>query len=130
MVENEQTQRRTYDRLAARLPVQYKFISVEGRPIGEEFYHGETRDISSSGLLLVGPIPDQISLRQLLKEKITIWMLIEIGEEQPSVQALARVAWLQSDKESAENCVLGLEFTQITTANVDKIYAMMVRGES
>ena len=129
MAGNKETQKRTYDRLAARVPVQYKFISVEGRPIGEEFYHGETRDISSSGLLLVGPIPEQISLRQLLKEKITIWMLIELPEEASSVQALARVAWLESDKESAENCVLGLEFTQITSANVDKIYAMMLRKE-
>ena len=130
MVSNEQAQRRTYDRLEAQLLVQYKFISVEDRPIGEQFYKGQTRDISSSGLLLVGPIPEQISLRQLLKEKITIWMLIELPEEPSSVQALARVAWLQSDKESAENCVLGLEFTQITSANVDKIYALMLHEKS
>ena len=115
--------------MESRLPVQYKFISIEGRPISDELYSGETRDMSSSGILLAGPIPDQISLRQLLKEKITIWMLVELPEEESPIQALARVAWIQSDKEDPENCMLGLEFTQITSANVDKIYAMIVRNE-
>ena len=130
MAKDNRSERREFDRVTSDLPVRYECIGVEGEPVETRVYEGTAVNISAGGMLLLGPIPDNISLKQVLEEKIAVRTTLRFPDEKEPIQALSRISWLEPDKNCPGKCMLGLEFKEISTEDVDKIFALIIRSYS
>ena len=67
-------------------------------------------------------------VKPLLAQKIFVGVRLKLPNAAKPVEALARVIWLESIEGNVENHNLGLEFKEITTADIDKIFELVIRS--
>ena len=124
-MSDDGSERRTYVRVKAEIPIRYKFFSQEGAPGLEEELEGVTKNVSAGGILLVAQIPNMDWITTLLRQKMYVGVRMELtGGEQ--VRALARVAWVGAMDEEARTCDLGLSFKEITKADQEKLFQYFI----
>ncbi len=130
MAFSYETERREFVRIRVDVPVRYKFLSRTIDVPKDKIFEGTTRDISGSGLLLVGKIPKLDWIPMLLLEKIVIGIniLLPASPESP-VKALTRTGWIEAIKEGDDRCAIGLKFKEITRESQDDILRYVIKSQ-
>ena len=123
------TERREFVRIRVDIPVRYKFLSRTVDVPKEEIFEGTTRDISGSGLLLVGRIHKLEWIPMLLLEKIVIGVNIMLPSSAAPVKALTRTGWIEAIKEGDDRCAMGLKFKEITRESQDDILKYVIKSQ-
>lgn len=129
MAFSYETERREFVRVKVDIPVRYKFLSRSIDVPKEKVFEGTTRDISGSGLLLVGKIPELDWIPQLLLEKIVVGINIMLPASAAPVKALTRTGWIEAMKEGDERCAMGLKFKEITRESQDEIVKYVIKSQ-
>lgn len=129
MAFSYETERREFVRIRVDVPVRYKFLSRTVDVAKEQIYEGTTRDISGSGLLLVGRIPKLEWIPLLLLEKIVIGINIMLPSSAQPVKALTRAGWIEAIKEGDDRCRMGLKFKEITRQSQDDILKYVIKSQ-
>jgi hypothetical protein len=62
-------------------------------------------------------------------EKVLVAVTIDVPGS-PSVQAIARVAWLEAVDQNTEVCQLGLTFKEITGEDRDRILDLVIKAHA
>jgi c-di-GMP-binding flagellar brake protein YcgR len=115
-------ERREFIRTKAELTVKYKFIAPYRQDIELlEIYDGKTRNISSTGLLLEGRIPNFDWLSEMLMFKMVIGVNIFLPGDPTPLKVLCRSVWLEAIDEKTLICRMGLMFKEITKEHQDRI---------
>ena len=129
MSEEHKVERREFVRMACELPVKYKFVSLADEKVGENLFEGCTRNISPSGILLQGLIPDSKYLQLMLQQRIAIVVKVGIPEDNSPVTAITRLAWFEAIEDDPNNCLFGLHFKEITSQDTDKIFRLIIESQ-
>ena len=129
MAFSYETERREFVRIRVGVPVRYKFLSRTVEVPKDAIFEGTTRDISGSGLLLVGKIPKLDWIPMLLLEKIVIGINILLPDFPSPVKALTRTGWIEAIKEGDERCAIGLKFKEITRESQDDILRYVIKSQ-
>lgn len=122
--------RREYVRIRSELLVRYKFLSNNATdPNLDKIYNGKVTNISGSGIMIVGPIPDARWIPELLMQRIVIGINFSLPNEEEPIKTLTRAAWIETIDEPAHLCSMGLKFKEITTKDTDKIFRFIIRNQ-
>lgn len=123
------TERREFVRIRVDVPVRYKFLSRTVAMPKDDIFEGTTRDISGSGLLLVGRVPKLEWIPLLLLERIVIGINIMLPSSGTPLKALTRAGWIEAIKEGDERCAMGLKFKEITRESQDDILKYVIKSQ-
>lgn len=124
-----ESEKREFVRVGMAVPVKYKFISQSPDVTPpEDFLEGETQNIGAGGILLVGPVPQSDLITELLIQKVVVGVRLFLPGEKTPVEAIARVAWLESIDEKEEKCSLGLSFKEITSEAQDTLFRFIINS--
>ncbi len=129
MAFSYETERREFVRIRVDVPVRYKFLSRTVDVPEDQIFEGTTRDISGSGLLLVGKVPNLEWLPLLLMEKIVIGINILLPSHNTPIKALTRTGWLEAMRERDDRCRMGLKFKEITRESQDDILKYVIKSQ-
>ncbi len=122
-----ESEKREFVRVGVAVPVQYRLIAqVPDVKVPADLLEGETLNIGAGGLLLLGPIPDPAVVADLLLQKVVIGVRIFLPGEDKPVEALGRVAWLESIDQDKKRCSLGLSFKEITSESQDILFRFII----
>jgi len=121
------SEKRQFVRVPVDVEVKYRFIQPRstGAPTEETTYSGKTGNIGAGGLLLVADLPEADLIADLLMGKIIVGLELYLPDHAP-IQALSRVAWLESVDEEKGTCAIGLSFKEITAADQDKLFRFVI----
>jgi c-di-GMP-binding flagellar brake protein YcgR len=121
-------ERREFVRINVSLPVRYKFLSPGGEKSINEVFSGSTTNISAGGMLMLGKIPSQDYLSDLLLQKVILGINVLLPELEVPLKLLARVRWIESLTAQNE-CAMGLIYKEIKKADQDKIVQLIIRSQ-
>ncbi|TET37131.1 MAG: hypothetical protein E3J72_06755 [Planctomycetota bacterium] len=124
-----ETEKREFVRIKVDIPVRYRFLSRELDLGDDKVRGGVTRNISGSGLLLLGQLPKPDWITPLLMQHIVVGVNILIPKLINPVKALTRVAWIEAIPEGADKCAMGLKFREITKEGQDEIFRYVIRSQ-
>jgi len=122
--------RREYIRIRSELNVRYKFLAaiIPDQNL-DKIYEGKVTNISGSGIMILGPIPDSRWIPELLMQRMVIGINFMLPNEEEPIKTLTRAAWIETIDENAHICSLGLKFKEITTKDTDKIFRFIIRNQ-
>ncbi len=125
-------EKREFTRIDAEIPVQYSFMcDYRDEPELDKTYEGKTEDISGGGLLLKGKIPELSWVPELLTNKMKVAVKLQLQEEDKSdINALTRVAWIETIDEFTLESQMGLSFTEITNEDQDQIFNLVIQKKA
>jgi hypothetical protein len=124
---------RAFYRVAAEVPVQFRFLSGdESLPQGESagWRDGRTENLSVSGLLLVGMLPEAGLLSDLLCGRLPVALRIALPDGKPPVLVLARAKWLEGLDPDGLTCRMGLRFQEILRVEQERILEFVIRNSA
>jgi c-di-GMP-binding flagellar brake protein YcgR len=126
-----ESNRREFIRIRSGLIVRYKFISQIGSSDERlnQIYQGNATNISASGIMIEGPIPDPLWIPELLMQRMVIGLNFLIPSEEELIKTLTRLAWAETVEEVTHLCRMGLKFKEITTKDTDKIFKFIIRNQ-
>lgn len=124
-----ETEKREFVRIKVDIPVRYKFLSRDFELDEDNVREGITRNISGSGLLLLGHMPQPEWITPLLMQRIVLGVNILLPMIENPVKALTRVAWIEAIPEGADRCAMGLKFREITKEGQDEIFRYVIRSQ-
>ena len=124
-----ETEKREFVRIKVDIPIRYRFLSRDMELGDDVVREGVTRNISGSGLLLVGTLPKPEWITPLLMQKIVVGVNILLPSIEKAVKALTRVAWIEAIPEGADRCAMGLKFREITKEGQDEIFRYVIRSQ-
>jgi len=124
-----ETEKREFVRIKVDVPVRYRFLSRELEIDDDNVREGITRNISGSGLLLLGQLPKAEWITPLLMQRIVVGVNILIPALADPVKALTRVAWIEAIPEGVDRCAMGLKFREITKEGQDEIFRYVIRSQ-
>ena len=122
-------ERREFVRVRADLPVKYKFLSQDSALVSEEVLAGTTSNISGSGILLVGEMPNSDWITGLLMERMVVGINLFLPGDAEPVKALTRTAWIEALDEQTRRCSMGLRFKEITKEHLDRLFKFVIRAQ-
>jgi len=120
--------RREFTRIKLSLSALYNFVK---EPFTEDLSKkraGTMCTLSAKGIGLEIKTLDETFLEDLYKGMMKIGIIFSL-EEGPPIKALAKMSWITKtvDEENGEvKYVMGLEFTDITTQNIDTIKTFII----
>ena len=120
---------RAFYRLCAEIPVRFRFLGGdESQPQDDTigWRDGVTENLSVSGLLLRGVLPEMGILSDLLCGRLPVALRIELPDGQPPTLALARVAWLEGLDPDGLTCRMGLRFGEILRSEQERILEFVI----
>jgi hypothetical protein len=119
-------ERREFARVAAAVPVRYRFLSHDRAFTPTGFSKGEARDISGGGIMLAGQVPDPDWVPRLVDQSVFLGVNVELpGEKQP-VQAYMRAKWVKPTGGKKGEVLMGLAFKEITRLDQDRIFKFVL----
>ncbi|HUU43569.1 MAG TPA: PilZ domain-containing protein [Planctomycetota bacterium] len=122
-----ESEKREFVRVGVAVPVKFRLISQSPDVTApDDYMDGETQNIGAGGMLLVGPIPQSDLITGLLVQKVVVGVRIYLPGEDDPVEALARVAWLESLDQNDNRCSLGLSFKEITSEAQDTLFRFII----
>lgn len=121
-------ERREFVRINISLPVRYKFLSPGADKKSDDVFNGTTTNLSAGGMLLVGKIPSDDWLGDLLLQRVVLGINVLLPESQEPIKLLARVRWIESLTVQNE-CAMGLIYKEIKRADQDKIVQLIIRSQ-
>lgn len=121
-------ERREFVRINVSLPVRYKFLSPGAGKKSDEVFDGTTTNISGGGMLLVGKIPSNDWLGDLLLQRVILGINVLLPDTEEPIKLLARVRWIESLTVQNE-CAMGLIYKEIKRADQDKIIQLIIRSQ-
>lgn len=118
-------ERREYVRLEQTIPAKYNLINdVKSIELSKK-RTATIQNISAGGVRLQVEGLDEQWIEGLYSGMVKLGLEIELPGGGKPVRALAKVAWLTKAPEATEsgktNCLMGLEFIDITTEDKDSI---------
>ena len=120
-------EKREFVRVAAAVPVEYKFVSLDPAvQVPEGRHKGRTRNLGSGGILLAGALPEPDLISGLLMHKVALIIRVFLPDEPEPVQAIARVAWIESVSQSDRQCSFGLCFREITSEAQNLLFRFII----
>lgn len=123
-------EKREFVRVRLGIPVRYKFICEHIKDSAiDKIYKGTSNNISASGLLLTGEIPDFNWIPDMLLQKIVIGLNLVLPNEENMIKTLARVAWIGSLEEKMHQGQMGLKFKELTSEDKDCIMRFVIRSQ-
>ena len=132
MHDSCESEKRHFVRVPVDVKVDYRFVpsspDLASLKTGQTF-HGHTGNVGAGGLLLVGEIPDNDLIADLLMRRVSLVVEIRLPEHQP-INALARVAWLEAIDPAGQTCSMGLTFREITTSAQDELFRFIIHAVS
>lgn len=124
-----QSSRGEFVRIHTDIPIRYKFLSKSLPLESEGVFEGTTKNLSGSGLLLVGKIPSLSWIPALLTEEILIGVNMILPSFDLPVKALTRVGWVEAIVKGSDRCSMGLKFKEITKENQDEILKYIIKAQ-
>lgn len=128
VAERSEMERREFVRIRAALPVRYVFLDPKGDRL-PGVSEGASGNLSAGGLLLQGRIPDLSWVPELLTQRMAMALSISLPVEFRHVEAVARVAWIETVDPASHRCNLGLMFREITREDQDRVFRFVVRSQ-
>ena len=122
-------ERREFVRTRVVLPVRYAFLDIQGEPLPPGVSEGASGNLSAGGLLLQGRIPDLGWVPELLVQHMAVSLSISLPKEFRAIEAIARVAWIETIDQETHRCNLGLNFLEITREDQDRLFRLTVRSQ-
>lgn len=129
MSDADKQEQRKFTRIASTLPVRYRFLSSTDEYRDDAVREGLTDNIGGGGMLLTGQVPGMDWITELLMEKVLVALTIDLPGA-ASIQAIARVAWLEAVDQNTEVCQLGLMFKEITGEDRDRILDLVIKAHA
>lgn len=118
---------REFMRIKTEVPVRFRFLSdLVKAPEMRVVHEGATANLSGGGILLVGCVPHEQWIPELLMEKILVGVEIEIPDLEDPIRALTRVAWVETVDVDTMKCHMGLKFKEITQRSQDRIFQYII----
>jgi c-di-GMP-binding flagellar brake protein YcgR len=118
---------REFMRIQTEIPVRYRFLcSHLETPELKVVYEGATANLSGGGILLVGTVPHEQWIPELLMEKILIGVEMQVPDLEDPIRALTRTAWVETVDVDTMKCHLGLKFKEITQRSQDRIFQYII----
>jgi c-di-GMP-binding flagellar brake protein YcgR len=121
------SERRTFVRIKVQIPVRYKFLTQSGEKYSDRMFEGTTYDLSASGMLLLGEIPDTKAVIDMLSQRVVIGMNMLLPGDPEAIKAIGRVAWVEDLDESLRQCSMGVYFREITKDSKDRIFRYIIK---
>ncbi|MCP4649266.1 MAG: PilZ domain-containing protein [PVC group bacterium] len=122
-------ERRYYKRCSVELPVKLSFISDEVKTQVVEFYEAHTIDISGGGLAIKVQSLDREIIPQINVGVIRCGIKLHIPIYAEQIMMLTKSAWIMRQLSMGpedSGYIIGVQFTDITTVNKDKIIGFIV----
>ena len=124
-----ESEKRQFVRVPANIKVGYRFISQGGAaPVPDTAFTGHTVNLGAGGLLLVGHVPDNDLIADLLMRRVSVVLDIHLPKAGHSIRALARVAWLEAIDPTNNTCPMGLTFKEITASDQDELFRFIINA--
>ena len=130
MTERCDSEKRQFVRVPVDLRVDYQFIDQSAPTGSEEVIHGHSANLGAGGLLLVGPVPDNGIIVDLLMRRVFVSLDIHLPGLKESIRTLARVAWVESIDVARKECSMGLMFKEITGESQDRLFRFIIDAVS
>ncbi len=131
MTEDYDHEKREFIRVSAEIPVKYRFICKHRQDEElEKTYEGKTRNLSGGGLLLEGKIPLLPWVPEMLMNKMKVAVRVELPDADEPVEAVSRVAWIETLDEYTHHSHIGLNFKEITKEDRDRIFQYVINSEA
>lgn len=112
------SEKRKYVRMDSVLPVQFRFISTDGKAFLSEWLQGFTNNIGKGGIcLMVNNLPADLGLLASARQA-KLSLSIELPFIRDVVPAKARIAWVES---SQNKHLIGLAYEDILPGHNRKI---------
>jgi len=127
------SEKREFTRVKIDLSVRYQFLSQkpdDNRTGLGKTEEGRTRDISAGGFLLLGKVPKVSWISDLLMQKLIVYASIDLPDGKPPIEALTRVAWLETIDEENLTCAMGLSFREVAREDQDRIFRFVIRSKA
>jgi len=123
-----ESEKRQFVRIPVDLRIDYRFIRQPTSPGSDAVLAGHSGNIGAGGLLLVGQIPENDLIADLLMRRVIVALDIHLpGAEQP-IRALSRVAWLEAIDPDRNACAMGLTFKEITVEAQDELFRFIINS--
>ena len=123
-------EKREFIRVRLEIPVRYKFICQHiNNLMIEKTYQGSCNNISASGLLLTGQVPDFNWVPDMLLQKIVLGLYFLLPGELDMVKVIARAAWVGTLDEKTHDCQMGLKFKELTSEDKDQILRFIIKSQ-
>jgi len=94
---------------ARSLELRYRFLDAKGQASHSQQHTGRTVNLSESGALILGTLPDLSWSERLLRGQDILELEIELGASDNIIRSLASVRWLRRAGDAAL-FQLGLHF--------------------
>lgn len=122
-------ERRDFVRIRMAVPVRYAFVDAGGNRLPPGLSEGSTANLGSGGILLQGKIHDLAWVNDLLMRRIALALSVPIPAEYQPVQAMAKVAWLETIDPESRRCNMGLQFTEIGGEDQARLTRFVIRSQ-
>lgn len=106
-------ERREYIRLDSVFPVQFKLLGMDTQEALSPWLQGFTNNISKGGLCLVVNNLDRALAVFVREQKAKLALGIEMPFSKKPIEAVARIAWVQEDREQPDKYYIGLSYERI-----------------
>lgn len=120
-------ERRDFVRVAADIPVGYRFRPHAGKGGTEALFAGTTANLSGGGLLLQGKLPSIAAVTDLLTGRTTLDIELALPGDAWVIRAKGRCAWVETVEEATLKCHLGVRFTEISPEDKERIFRFVIR---
>lgn len=107
--------------------IHYTFMSVEGEASHPHTHAGTALNLSRTGMLLHGTIPDESWTTRLLNNEEILALRIPIPEGEP-LQAVASVRWIRSS-EPKDRFEIGLRFERLADGDLPRLERYLNRNK-
>ena len=110
-----------------KVDVHYQFIDVEGLVSHPHNHTGQAMNLSLSGALIRGTIPDQNWITRLLNVSDILAIELDV-DDSPRIRAIASVQWIRQSSE-AEKYEFGLRFDRLPDNDAKELARFIAKQE-
>ena len=130
MPDPEGANLRKYVRFTTELSVKYRLISIDpNRHIEADVFEGFTHNISQGGMLLIGRLPNTDFVSLLLRNKIVMALSFNLPGDEYTIKSLCHAAWVESVIEFPGLTTFGINFSEMTNEDRDRVLAFILKNQ-
>lgn len=129
-MESTGRDRRGFYRLEKSLIVTYRFVGNGGTDSQfKKVCKGKTKNISTTGILLIGAMPKPEWISDLLTQKIIVALSINMPGKGKAIKAIGRLAWLDVTlSEEDAQYEMGIFFKEISEDDKERIVRFIIES--
>jgi c-di-GMP-binding flagellar brake protein YcgR len=108
-------EKRKHYRMSKEIKVRYRYLfQSPQQPELTKFFEATTKNISTTGVLIKGQIPQPVLISDLMQGKVLVFLEIHLPKAKTPVVAMAQLRWVESVDIGNNLYNMGLKFVEIS----------------